>query len=135
MKKIIVILISLGIISATVFFVFKKKSEDNKKQVEIKVEYGDIISSIRINGEVEPRNRVPVNPQITGRIENILVIEGQKVKKGEVIAWLSSAERAALLDIARTQGEHEYKKWQEIYKPTPVVAPLDGFIIVRDKEP
>jgi macrolide-specific efflux system membrane fusion protein len=135
MKKIIVILITLGLVSASVFFVFKKKSENNKDQLEIKVEYGDIVSTIRINGEVEPRNRLSIKPQIAGRIEDILVVEGQKVKKGEVIAWLSSAERATLLDIARAQGEQEYKKWQEIYKPTPVVAPLDGFIIVRDKEP
>ncbi|MCS7227541.1 MAG: efflux RND transporter periplasmic adaptor subunit, partial [Endomicrobia bacterium] len=102
---------------------------------EIKVIRGDIVSTFRINGSIEPRNRLPIKPQIAGRIEEILVEEGQKVKKGEIIAWLSSTERAALLDIAKTQGEQEYQKWQEVYRPTPVIAPLDGFIIVRSKEP
>ncbi len=135
MKKIIIIIIVLVLVLGTIFYIFKQKNIKNKKMVEIKVYYGDIVSVIRLNGSVEPRNRLPIKPQIAGRIDDILVVEGQKVKKGEIIAWLSSSERAALLDIAKSQGEQEYKKWQEIYKPTPIIAPLDGFIIVRNKEP
>lgn len=135
MKKIIIILLGLGLILGAAFFIFRKKNVDNRKTPEIRVSYGDIVSMIRINGSVEPRNRVTIKPQISGRIEDILVVEGQKVKKGEIIAWISSLERSALLDIAKSQGEEEYKKWQEIYKPAPIVAPLSGFIIVRDKEP
>ncbi len=135
MKKIIVILISLGLILSAAFLISKKKYKDEKQMVEIKVERGDVVSTFRINGNVEPRTRLPIKPQIPGRIEDIFVVEGQKVKKGEIIAYLSSSERSALLDIARSQGEQEYQKWQEVYKPTPVIAPLDGFIIVRDKQP
>jgi len=135
MKKIIVILVGLGLILGAIFLISKKKYKDEKQMVEVKVERGDIVSIFRINGNVEPRNRLPIKPQIAGRIEDILVVEGQKVKKGQIIAYLSSSERSALLDIAKSQGEQEYKKWQEVYKPTPIIAPLDGFIIVRDKEP
>ncbi|MFN3550575.1 MAG: efflux RND transporter periplasmic adaptor subunit, partial [Endomicrobiia bacterium] len=117
------------------FSVIKNNFSKKEEFVEIKVLRDNLSSSFRISGNVEPRNRLPIKPQIAGRIEDIFVKEGEKVKKGQVIAYLSSQERAALLDIAKSQGEEVYKQWQEVYKPTPIVAPLDGFIIVRDKEP
>lgn len=134
MKKVLVIaLLMIFLISAGVILRnnFSKKLEF----VEIKVSRDNLLSSFRISGNVEPRNRLPIKPPISGRIEEILVSEGGRVKKGQIVAWLSSQERATLLDIAKSQGEEEYKKWQKIYKPTPIIAPLDGFIIVRDKEP
>jgi macrolide-specific efflux system membrane fusion protein len=135
MKKTIIILLSVGLILGAAFYIVRRKNASSRKAFEIRVSHGDIISMIRINGNVEPRNRVIIKPQIAGRIEDILVVEGQKVKKGEIVAWISSLERSALLDIAKSQGEEEYKKWQEVYRPAPIIAPLDGFIIVRDKEP
>ena len=48
---------------------------------------------------------------------------------------MSSTERAALLDAARARGEAELARWKEVYKATPLVAPLDGTIIARDVEP
>src|SRR6202007_1538118 len=41
-------------------------------------------------------------------------------------------DRAAILDAARAQGPDELKKWQDAYKPTPIVAPLSGVIILRN---
>jgi macrolide-specific efflux system membrane fusion protein len=40
-----------------------------------------------------------------------------------------------MIDSARATGAEEVKKWEEIYKPTPVVAPLNGTIILRGIEP
>lgn len=134
MKKLIITIVIL-IFILTGFFIGKQLIQKEPKFTEIEVKRGDIIISFRISGNIEPRNRLPIRPQIAGRIEDILVKETDKVKKGQIIAYLSSQERAALLDIAKSQGEEVYKKWEEIYKPTPIIAPLDGFIIVRDKEP
>ena len=55
-------------------------------------------------GEVTPQNRVEVKPPIAGRIEQVLVHEGDAVTQGQVLAWMSSSDRAALLDTARSQG-------------------------------
>lgn len=131
-KLIVVLILTITVISGLTLWnkIFKKIQYE-----EIQVKKGNISLSFRVNGTVEPKNRLPIKTQIAGRIEEILVQEGDKVKKGQIIAWVSSAERAALLDIAKIQGEQEYKKWQEVYKPTPITAPLDGFVIVRDKEP
>jgi len=86
-------------------------------------------------GEVTPQNRVEIKPPIAGRIEEVLVREGQSVTKGQVLVWMSSAERAALLDAARAQGEESMARWESAYKPAPLTAPLDGTVIVRAVEP
>ncbi|MEM4368340.1 MAG: efflux RND transporter periplasmic adaptor subunit [Candidatus Anstonellales archaeon] len=135
MKKLIIKISIIIIPILLVIFIGKKILHKEQKFVEIEVKKGSIRSSFLLSGNVEPRNRLLIKPQIAGRIEKILVKEAEKVKKGQIIAYISSQERAALLDIAKSQGEEVYKKWEEIYKPTPVIAPLDGFIIVRDKEP
>lgn len=135
MKKKVVFIFLPTIFLIGIILILKNNLFKKLEFIEIKVSKDTLSSSFRISGNVEPRNRLPIKPQIAGRIEDIFVKEGEKVKKGQVIAYLSSQERSALLDIAKSQGEETYKKWQEIYKPTPVIAPLDGFIIVRDKEP
>ncbi len=94
-----------------------------------------LVVAIESTGVVEPRNRLEIKPSIAGRIEDVLVVEGQAVKRGDIMAWLSSTERATLLDAARTKGEATAQKWEEIYRATPLMAPLDGTVIARDTEP
>lgn len=101
----------------------------------VKVQVGSIKAEIPSTGIVEPRNRLEIKPPISGRIEQVLVDEGRAVKKGAILAWMSSSDRAALLDAARAQGPDEVKKWEDVYKPTPIVAPLNGTIILRSAEP
>src|SRR3989339_118298 len=134
MKKIIISVVVLVLIITGVIFIFKNKKKSPKNQ-EVYPQKGSIAIEFRETGEVQPRNRLEIKPQVSGRIEDILVVEGQKIKKGEILAWMSSTDRAALLDAARSQSEEEVKKWEDTYKPTPVIAPLNGFIVVRNKEP
>ncbi|MFH1723993.1 MAG: HlyD family efflux transporter periplasmic adaptor subunit [Elusimicrobiota bacterium] len=101
----------------------------------VRVELGDIEVTILATGMVQPQNRVEIKPPISGRAEKILAKEGQKVKQGQLLAWMSSTERAALLDAARAKGPEELAHWQDLYKPAPLVAPLDGEIIARKVEP
>jgi len=91
--------------------------------------------SILTTGDVRPRNRLLVKPPIAGRAESILVREGEFVKKGQILAWMSSTERAALLDAARAKGSEELARWEDLYKPTPLVAPVGGLVIARNVEP
>lgn len=86
-------------------------------------------------GEVRPQNRVEVKPPIAGRIEQVLAREGETVTQGQVLAWMSSTDRAALLDAARAQGPDSLARWESAYKPAPLMAPLDGTVIVRAVEP
>lgn len=110
----------------------KKKQEEYKTG---KITRGNILAGIPTSGTVMPRNRLEIKPPISGRIEQVLVNEGDNVHQGQILLWLSSNDRATLLDAARAQGEAEYQKWLEVYKPAPIVAPLNGFIIQRGVEP
>lgn len=135
MKKKYVIIIVLAILllaGALWFFLWRKKPPQYRESVIAK---GSITLNILSTGTVQPENRLEIKSPLSGRAEKILVKEGQKVRKGETLAWISSTERAVLLDSARAQGEDEVRKWEEIYKPTPIIAPLGGTVIMRGVEP
>jgi len=134
MKKWILIIVAI-ITAISAYMLFGRKSAKSTPIRTIHTRSGDISMEFRITGAVAPRNRLEIKPQVSGRIENILVVEGQRIKKGEVIAWMSSTDRAALLDAVHVKGPEEIKKWEDIYRPTPIISPLDGFIIDRSKEP
>jgi len=71
---------------------------------KVRVTRGNILASIPATGTVMPRNRLEIKPPVAGRVEQILVNEGHNVRKGEILAWMSSNDRAALLDAARAKG-------------------------------
>lgn len=96
---------------------------------------GTIESAISATGTVQPQNRLAVKPPIGGRIEEILVVEGQKVGAGEVLALMSSTDRAALIDAARLQGDDVKKNWDDVYRPIPLMSPIEADVIVRGVEP
>jgi membrane fusion protein, macrolide-specific efflux system len=102
---------------------------------EIRVERGELAINVLSTGTVAPENKLNIQAPIAGRAEQVLVDQGYNVKKGQVLAWVSSTERAALLDGARAEGPEEVKKWEELYKPAPVLAPVDGMIIQRNIQP
>ncbi|MCA6080311.1 MAG: efflux RND transporter periplasmic adaptor subunit [Endomicrobium sp.] len=135
MKKFILILILSAVAATAVLFIFKFKSSKQVIDEETTLKFRDLAVELRENGCVKPRNRLAVKPSFGGRVEKILVNEGDKIKKGQIIVWMSSSERVSIVDMARAVGEQEYMKCQEIYKQTPIVAYMDGFIISRQKEP
>ncbi len=113
----------------------EKKAESANSVKLVTVKKGDLYISLSSNGNVAPKNRVEIKPPISGRIERIIVEEGDYVQKGQTLAWMSSTERAALLDSVRNQGSAEMAKWQELYKPIPIVAPVSGTIIAKNINP
>lgn len=106
-----------------------------KKFETVKVTRGNMVANIPSTGIVTPRNRLEIKPPVSGRVEEVMVEEGDRVKKGQILAWISSSDRAALLDAARAKGAAELKYWEDVYKPAPIIAPIDGFIILRNVEP
>jgi macrolide-specific efflux system membrane fusion protein len=133
-KRIAITLGILLVIIAGVAF-YRYRSAPKIRYRAAQAERGDIAVTILDTGTVQPENRLEIKPPIAGRAEQVLVKEGQYVKKGQVLVWMSSTERAALLDAARSKGPEEVKKWEDLYRPTPVLAPINGTIILRSVEP
>src|ERR1041385_3591306 len=99
---------------------------------QIPVIRGSLRLTVQATGNVQPLNKVEILPPVAGRIDKIVALEGAHVKKGQVLAWMSSSERAVLLDNARSKGPDEVKYWEEAYSPTPIIAPVDGLVIARN---
>ncbi len=135
-KKIIMgVLVLAVLLGAAAFFFLKGSRKQEKKYDEIRATRGTISSVVSTTGAVEPQNRLKIKSSVNGRIEEILVDEGRIVRKGDVLARLSSTERAALLDAAKLQGKSELSYWQNVYKETAVIAPMAGQVIVRSIDP
>ncbi len=134
LKLFFIILVILVIAGAAIARLKRKKSSDEIVK-EITPVIGTIQTFISCTGTVLPKNRLEVKPPVNCRIEKILVQEGDKVTAGQILAWMSSTERAALLDAARGKGEGTLKYWEETYKPIPLPAPIDGEVIVATTQP
>lgn len=139
MKKFIVLLIVLALAGGGFWFYTKEKAktqaESAQKFTPAKVELRTLRNTVESTGQISPANRLEVKSPIAGRIETLLVDEGDQVEKGQIVAWISSTERATLLDTARAKGADELKYWEDLYKAAPLVAPLSGTVIVRSLEP
>lgn len=136
MKKIIVLLVLLAIAGGGWWWWRGRTAEKEAPAYrEIAVERGDIRQTVLATGTLEPQIRLELASPVAGRLEEVLVQEGDSVTKGQIVAWVSSTERATLLDAARARGPEELARWEKLYNPTPVIAPLDGTVIARLLEP
>jgi len=136
MKKIFLIVFVLLVLAAVSAVVWHRlRSADKTDYTSVKVERGNLKITVATTGTVKPQNRVEIKPPIAGRIEAVFFDEGAVVHKGEILGYLSSTDRAALLDAARAKGQTELERWEKLYNPMPIVAPIDGNIIARSVEP
>jgi macrolide-specific efflux system membrane fusion protein len=132
-NKILLFLIILA--AGGIFYSLNRTPAVKETFIEVKPVVGDIAQFISASGLVEPKNRLEVLPPLNGRIDKIYVVEGQLVKKGQTLALMSSTDHATLLDTARSQGSDQIAYWEKTYKPTPIISPISGKVIVRDTEP
>lgn len=136
-KKLKVISLILVLFITAIFIKSKLKTSKSDEGIvkETSPVRGTIQNIISTTGTVLPKNRLEVKPPVNGRVEEILVREGEKVKAGQTLAWMSSTERAALLDAARGQGEGQLGYWKEVYKGIPLISPINGEVIVATTQP
>ena len=100
-KKILGAIVALAVIGSVVGF---SVSRENRKKVTVqtgKVEKKSLTQVVTASGEVRPRRYVNVGANVSGRLIDITVIEGQRVKKGQMLARVE-AER---YEAGARQGE------------------------------
>lgn len=132
-KKRIIIISAIVVVILLFIFYQRYQSAKNSKPVYEKVTIvrGDIQVNVLTTGSVQPENRISIKPPISGRIEHLLVDEGSHVTKGTTLLYMSSIERAALIDAASAEGAAAVEEWARLYREVPIVAPVDGTIIKR----
>jgi HlyD family secretion protein len=100
-KKILGGVAALAVIGSVVGFSVSRENR-NKVAVQIgTVEKRDLTQVVTASGEVRPKRYVDVGANASGRLIEIHVVEGDRVKKGEVLARVESERYQA----AARQGE------------------------------
>jgi len=132
--------ISVGVVIVFVVVIFSTamwmhNNDDESGMIEVQPLLGAVQSVISTTATVLPKNRLEILSPVNGRIEKILVQEGEKISKGKIVAWISSRERAALIDAARGYGEEAFLYWEDAYKAIPLISPIDGEVIVAKMQP
>ncbi len=127
-----------GVALAAVIFIGIRWHGHNTSKIvykSIQVVRGKVVQKILSTGTIAPEDRLDLTPPVAGRIEKVLVQEGQMVHTGQVLAWMSSTERATMIDTARAEGPAALKYWEAAYKMTPILAPSNGMIILKGADP
>ncbi|MFH0777830.1 MAG: HlyD family efflux transporter periplasmic adaptor subunit [Candidatus Eisenbacteria bacterium] len=152
MKKLYFTIIPVVAILAVLFYLREIRSTDSRQPSfeTVKVERGDIEVKVLSTGTIEPYTRVEVRSSVNGRIDRVEVDEGSTVKEGDILAWISSEDRIALLDAARSalesarqakdeeatrQAKAVYDVADRAYKPVPLTNSIHGEVINRSCEP
>src|SRR5207253_9913318 len=92
------LLLVVGIISATVYF-----SGRNVVKVQTgKAQRQDLTSVVTASGEIKPKTYVNVGANAFGKITHLYVKEGQRVKKGQLLAQLENVQSSA--DVSATKA-------------------------------
>ncbi len=79
-----------------------KVEEERKNPVRLSsIKEGEIDKDISFTGTVRSRDIVEILPKISGRVESVLVREGDRVKKGQIIIQQDNADLKAQLAQAR----------------------------------
>lgn len=135
-KRLFLVAVAAGALIGVTIGYYLSQARSAKGEARVVVaERGTLEVTVLATGVVRPRNRLEIKPPLAGRIEEVRVNEGDRVHKGQILAWMSSTERAALLDAARARGAEELERWSEFYKPTPILSPIAGTVILRNVEP
>jgi macrolide-specific efflux system membrane fusion protein len=69
---------------------------------------GDLEISVMELGKIEPREKVAIKSKVAGQVEKVLVDEGDKVKKGQLLLYLDPND----FNRAVTRARHDVEKEQ-----------------------
>ena len=84
--KIFGLTLLLAVFIGTLVFLYKK-SQPKPDVFEIqKAQVTNIVKKTVATGSVVPRKEIEIKPQVSGIVEEIFILAGQKIKKGDVIA-------------------------------------------------
>src|SRR5690242_1686941 len=101
-KKIVIIVGVIVLLGAIVGFTVNQSQKNAVTVQSGKVVKQDITSQVTASGQIKPKTIVNVGANAMGRIVRLFVREGDKVKKGQVLAQLENVQSAA--DVAMTRA-------------------------------
>ncbi|MGI6091660.1 MAG: efflux RND transporter periplasmic adaptor subunit [Veillonellaceae bacterium] len=105
-----------------------EKAQPGNTAVYIKVsaaQYVNTVPQLMLNGNIEGQTSADISAKISGRIEQVMVVEGQQVKAGDPLVKLESVElansvRTASDAVTKAQVNYDlaltdYNRYQKLY--------------------
>lgn len=133
------IIAGAGVLVVAIGSIAAASGGDKPTEVRIEpVERRDLVASVTASGQVQPRKKVDVSADITGRIVRLAVREGDRVTKGQFLLeidpsnYIAESERSAAavassqanLRQARTslaQARRNYERMAELKRANPTL--------------
>ena len=103
-KLLVGLLILVGVSTWLGFKAFSKPEDIVQVQVE-KVSRRDLTETVVASGRIQPVTQVVISPEVAGEIIDLPIVEGQKVKKGDLLVQIKPDNYVA----ARNSAEANFK--------------------------
>lgn len=107
MKKIILwTVLAITLISLILFALMKSGKLGRGKQTKVaieKVALHDIIETVTASGKIYPVSEVKISPDVSGEITDLIVEEGDSVRRGQILATINSTTYKSMVNRATAQ--------------------------------
>ncbi len=103
LRRLVMVIVLVGIAAA---IAFKVKASDEKvidDALITKVKKSDLVLEVIDTGKIAPREKVDIKSKVSGQVLEVLVIEGQVVKKGQLLLRLDPVDYSR--EVARADAE------------------------------
>ncbi|WP_396206098.1 efflux RND transporter periplasmic adaptor subunit [Gemmatimonas sp.] len=89
----------VGVVALAVVAANKNKTKATEVRIE-GVESRDLVASVTASGQIQPRTKVDVSADVTGKIVRLVVKEGEMVTKGQLLLQIDPEQATAALQRA-----------------------------------
>ncbi|HET6763801.1 MAG TPA: efflux RND transporter periplasmic adaptor subunit, partial [Longimicrobiaceae bacterium] len=96
-RKVVVGVVILGAVGGLTAVAVSSKSERGVQVRTEKVERRDLVSVVTASGKIQPKKKVDISADISGRVIQVAVEEGQWVNKGDLLVRIDPTQFEAAL--------------------------------------
>jgi len=103
--KILAAVIVLGIFGYTIYFLYQKSQTKPIVYETSNPVISNVIKKTTATGSVIPRKEIEIKPVVSGIVDELYVVEGQQLKKGDLIAKIRIIPNMINLNNAKSGVE------------------------------
>ncbi|MDX1535378.1 MAG: efflux RND transporter periplasmic adaptor subunit [Candidatus Spechtbacterales bacterium] len=112
-SKLFISVITLSLIGGGVYFYLGNNSNDSKYEYAV-VERGNISEEVSVTGRVNPAESIELAMEMSGRVRNVYVVEGERVEVGDALLKLDDSELRTQLSQYRASLAAQEAKLAEL---------------------
>lgn len=133
-KRTVIIIASLAVLTLVILAVANKQGwiggENLLKVATTKGETRDIIEMITANGKIQPETEVIISPDVSGEIVDLVIKEGDEVKKGQYLLKI----KPEAYQMARNRAEASLNNAKARQKQAEAQLEMAGLNYERNKQ-